>query len=785
MEKTVATLHNSHRYLQPILINQCFTKGKVNHVDKIICGNGFTTGFLSITPTENKINIIIAPNKAVILEKQKAYNQGANSNLRMKFFYKESTDKDFKGADVLFFVADSFLMMKSKLNEIKHKIDKVLIDEFHSVEIQSLFRRNLIDFEYKVKNICSDSDTSIVTVTASPNIFSKVDIRIYNSIINNTTINISKDREKTIERIKTDLKNDEKVIVLTNSASAIYKLENYNRRKKTRCIEGRFIVGSSLTRSLVEMAEIKHNEQSNLTVISAKGFEGFDVYYENAKVYFLEDRSNDHETFFIANLYQAINRNRESIKYIEYNRLELSNTRKKAFKNINLEIDKFINCKKDSIAGKQKKEYKKYHPFVITTQDLSGVFSIKKNIVAIQLYKERLLFDKPFFKRDFKEFLEDRNITINFLNETNNRLKTKMKNETKIKNLLSNAALIDSLDLFGRDYKLEVVDKTQKVNATSEENRLLYLKHLNKYLRCKNYKGNRIQTAREIIASRLLNSEIELNLLVSEVTKAYDVRSIDKYGFKGSLEYRERFKKQGHNTTCKLILMFVNENINLYQKWVANRDYNILTEIGISELEIVAKVFNVSVKEIDINSCFARILYAINGLELPSDFYGKDKENKLKINIFLNDFFYDKEQKTPKKGQKRKAILKFRKLGFDEKVISYLINNFFESEYRGDLFNKLTFYEKQLITEIKDLISNDMNQGDNNIGAIRRHDSLIIFNNKSDLSYLNDFSFMNVHGWFNVNSTKVVNFEDYVIGNFKENRETCIEEYSEYRLMSL
>ena len=191
MEKTVATLHNSHRYLQPILINQCFTKGKVNHVDKIICGNGFTTGFLSITPTENKINIIIAPNKAVILEKQKAYNQGANSNLRMKFFYKESTDKDFKGADVLFFVADSFLMMKSKLNEIKHKIDKVLIDEFHSVEIQSLFRRNLIDFEYKVKNICSDSDTSIVTVTASPNIFSKVDIRIYNSIINNTTINIS------------------------------------------------------------------------------------------------------------------------------------------------------------------------------------------------------------------------------------------------------------------------------------------------------------------------------------------------------------------------------------------------------------------------------------------------------------------------------------------------------------------------------------------------------------------------------------------------------------------
>ena len=78
-----------------------------------------------------------------------------------------------------------------------------------------------------------------------------------------------------------------------------------------------------------------------------------------------------------------------------------------------------------------------------------------------------------------------------------------------------------------------------------------------------------------------------------------------------------------------------------------------------------------------------------------------------------------------------------------------------------------------------------MNQGDNNIGAIRRHDSLIIFNNKSDLSYLNDFSFMNVHGWFNVNSTKVVNFEDYVIGNFKENRETCIEEYSEYRLMSL
>lgn len=37
----------------------------------------------------------------------------------------------------------------------------------------------------------------------------------------------------------------------------------------------------------------------------------------------------------------------------------------------------------------------------------------------------------------------------------------------------------------------------------------------------------------------------------------------------------------------------------------------------------------------------------------------------------------------------------------------------------------------------------------NSEGAIRRHDSLILFNNKTDINHLNDFEFLGVKGWLN------------------------------------
>jgi len=96
-----------------------------------------------------------------------------------------------------------------------------------------------------------------------------------------------------------------------------------------------------------------------------------------------------------------------------------------------------------------------------------------------------------------------------------------------------------------------------------------------------------------------------------------------------------------------------------------------------------------------------------------------------------------------KKNQKYEAKRKFLKYGFHPKVIEWLIDNFFECKYRGDLSTFLAWHEKIIITKVKENILMELNDG-----CIRKHDELMIFNNKQDLSFLNDFKYLGVGGWF-------------------------------------
>ena len=173
----------------------------------MICGNGFSTGFLKMKIPFNMINIMIAPNKSVIIGKERDYIDNPDKyEQRIKFFYGESTASDFSGADVLVFVTDSFINRYDQIAEISDRIDKVLIDEVHSIHQQSVYRKNLVNFEKKVKGILSDS--SIVSVTATPILYSKVDITIRNAFTPKINVLVSKDRKETLERIKIDIKNN-------------------------------------------------------------------------------------------------------------------------------------------------------------------------------------------------------------------------------------------------------------------------------------------------------------------------------------------------------------------------------------------------------------------------------------------------------------------------------------------------------------------------------------------------------------------------------------------------
>lgn len=709
----------------------------LTHVDKQVCGNGFTTAFFKLKPFPGKVNILIAPNKAVVIGKEEV-----NTNNRIKYFYKGSKDTDFNHADVLAFVADSFILYADKILEINKRIDKILIDEFHSVEIQSVFRHRLVDFCNKVREIAYNPNISISTVTATPNHFAHRDILIKNDHLKDFKIHHSRDREKAVESIKVDIKSGSNVIVFTNSQAPIVKLKD---RSKT--ITANFIIGTKLFRSIVGGAKIVIDKEASLTIVSSRGFEGFDLHKENARVYFLEDRGEVHETFYHSNLIQAINRNRLNNEYIEYNRIERAEKRKDVFNDIDREVDEFIGDHSVSVEHKQSRVNKRFHPYVIFQEQSDGSFSINKNQTAINLYKETRLYDRPNWKGSFSESFNERNISINTLDhEMNNKIRTRLKAEAKKTFLLENLELCNELDLFGSDFTLEVKNLDDPGRIADISLLKKYHKHLEDYLMKKRMNEDFQLKEREEIAYDLLDKSAKFNKLLSKFLKVYNDRADEKYEYRKARKKKEDFKKNATNILCQLILAFTNERIYFPSKIVAHRDYNLTTKTHLSCIEVIAETFNVELEEVDIRTCNPRILYALNGLVLPNNFYGENKKNKKAINSFLNSFRYDQNKDTPKKIQKSRAIEKFYEYEFHPDVVEYLMINFFEAPYKGDLFNHLSFHEKNIIKQIYPKLE------DFNEGMCRRHDSIILFNNRLDLEFLNEESYEGVNGWFEMES---------------------------------
>mgnify|MGYP003634779438 FL=1 len=104
------------------------------------------------------------------------------------------------------------------------------------------------------------------------------------------------------------------------------------------------------------------------------------------------------------------------------------------------------------------------------------------------------------------------------------------------------------------------------------------------------------------------------------------------------------------------------------------------------------------------------------------------------MNVYFNQFGYDENVKTSKKHQKDNVKRKLKSFNIDEDVATWLIDNFFESKHRGDLFNHIAYYEEQIISELMKLIYDDGNC--KNQGMTRRHDSIIVFGNEDNLDYI-------------------------------------------------
>ena len=738
-------LHNSERYLSAEIVEKCFSYSNFINVDKQITGNGFTSAYLKLAPKKDKVNIIIVPNRQVILSKQKSYNNSKIKDTKIGFIYGESDgvyssdDIDFETFDVLMFVADSFLNKLELLVLNQDKIDKILIDEAHSCIIQSSFRDKLKGFFNILKQ--NFKEQRIVTVTATPLLFQRSEIKIVNTITPEKIVNITENQKQSFCRLEASIKKGNKVIVATNNARLIAKLKN-----KENLLKANFKIGKTLKQNLCELIIIEQDDNSNITIVSSAGFEGFDIENGINNVFIFEDRSRDSETFYPANIVQIIGRSRQGVNYLEWCRLTHSKGRTNY--GVNLILNKLVS-RKISTEKKltDRNNYLDLQKF--STQSKShlipdGVFVLEYDNVKYKLHNEAQRIDNEGL-RIYKQFFEDRNIKINYLSEGGNRINFKACSDSKKSEYIKlNRAYINEQEVYNNVF-LKVID-LDGLNS--------FQKHFNKYIRRKYWNVDDVMqqmTKKEHITQSILFDKVFFGKYCDDIISTYMSYKSKEVSVR-SKEYIEKTKALKNNIESvfgRFVLMLTNNKISLPKKEKVWRDYNLLTEVSYVVLDKICSYYNIKISEIDIRTCNPRILYACVGLDLPSDFYGVNKENKKQINTALNSLFYDarKRTKSDKKQQRKNQKKKLKNLGFDSRVINFLLNTFFERN-RDSLFNFCAYHESKMISKI----TNDVKKQNSHLeesAVIRRHDSVIVFNEYNiDNSTLNEFNYLNKKGWF-------------------------------------
>jgi hypothetical protein len=255
-------------------------------------------------------------------------------------------------------------------------------------------------------------------------------------------------------------------------------------------------------------------------------------------------------------------------------------------------------------------------------------------------------------------------------------------------------------------------------------------------------------THRELKAYRIISDENALKSLYDTILKIQYEWKREELSKRDFEEWKMENGAISLITFIQLLIGFSQQKVQVQKKIVNNRDYNATTQTGIDVVCEIADFFGRIFYEIDIRTCNPRLIYAYCGLDLPKDFYGKNKENKVAINKLLNTISkeFAIEWKSDMKIRKYQLKTKMRSFGFDERVIDFLINTFFDKQ-KDAIFNFCSSYEKRLIDELIEILKQT---SINNNSFVRRHDSILAFEILTDtqMELIRDFEFLDKKGWF-------------------------------------
>ena len=762
------------KYLPPSLVDDCFVKGKHTFVDKTYTGNGFTHATLNSELAEG-ITIIIAPNQEVVKSKEASDKAGGLSNNRSYIYEKCKDNMNMLTDKVIFIVADSFLHNIKHFIKWKDKISRILIDEVHQVVIQSTFRSNLIGFRSSVDKHFPDK--AIVSVTATPMLFQEVDIKFISKIKKEPTkIFVSENQENSLERAKESIRQGKKVLFATHDVRLIKRLIGDGE------LRANFKVGDNLMRSIIEFIPNVHRDSnSNLTIISSRGFEGFDLKGKH-DVYIFEERSRDYTTFFAQNVYQIIGRSRDGVGYVEWSCLNHYKRRKMPCKE---KMQKQADSKKISTEKKMTdNNYRDVSTYYI--KEIDPETGLAKELIfnedRYNLDNEMSMCDVNGIKTQYEEYFKIRDCELVFL-EKEQRYQfgtagIKPRDSVIFKNVHSNKDIVTELGL------MKDITPPHYTEKTVED----YLKKYKVYMRRKfwnlkklpfNYsiddlplnartvdgsEINEMAFRNALVCKGLLNNEKAIDKEVATVLKKKKLEKQEEFG-RRSKEYKEWLEKYSPNLKnryIRLLMVLSDTEFKISEKIRNHRDYNIFTEVSMGLIESIAKnYYNFEVKELDIRTAYPRIIYAVLGKKLPEDFYGikgtKERQQKKRnISKLMNSlskdqallYVDDNEKALKEKKSKLKAELK--KSGFCEDTATSLMDNYWDKP-KDTLHNSCSYHEKLVTEKLMRALQIRSDELGAEIRMVRRHDSIIVFGNWGREFYdvVNQFEYLDQKGWFN------------------------------------
>ena len=758
-------INNKTKYLSKDLILQCFEHGKINYIDKVVTGNGFTTGFGNISPNDGLVNVLVAPNQSIVKDKQEDHKKGEFAkDLRCAFVYEGSPlHASISSLDLIVIVADSF---NNNIKHIKNNVDKLMVDEFHSVIIQSSFRKQLKKLQGILKNDFKDS--SVVFVTASPLLDWKMDIKINNSEMYERDLHITDNLTKSINRCVHNITMEKKTIVFSNSASLIIRI-----LKAANVTTFKLIGGEKMTQGLLSRGLWNLDDDSNLVICSSAGFEGWSDHSKDGSCFIFMNPKSKHESYLGCNIYQAIGRLRQGYEYAElccidsepsgFNRIQIID-------DLDGKLEAFINAD-DSVEKKDAKGYEFYYSktqHMVDAKPLKDfvVFGWDDHRMTIEIYNQGILThnERKRIKPNmniYREYFKDRLVSFIELDEERDVKKAGVSNNKKLRPTFI-ATNLESNDI------IDTVDNYffQNIPFKNEEKKEDYAKNIAKYY------IEEINAKRECLGmlGESLPPKFDKLLEYFEVHKGYYRElltlvkekignRVDENGVPWSYRKKRDYISNWKIETFPNTLLAATGMIlgNVQHNWVASRDYNVFTTIGMNEIVYIADKLNLKVMEVDIKNCFPRILYAVNGKELPIDFYGANdagrSSRKVKANVVINSFRYDSKSKTPKRQQESRQRKRIIDSGYDPIVTDYLMKMFFDSEFKADVFNFLAFHEAQVIRMAIDI----MQKRDRESVFFRRHDSFMVFEELGH-KVLDKFEYKSTAGWFaRQNNDKIVN----------------------------